>query len=92
MVPYFSSKEIRSLFIVAECICTWMILTLPVIVGGLVQTVKLVGRHIVEVQLHRHVVEAEKKDREGGQKRRREELLASVEEIFGDESVLPELI
>lgn len=59
-----------------------MILVSPVIVGGFVQTAKLVGRHIIETQLHRRVLEAEEKDRERGKKkRRREELLASVEEV-----------
>lgn len=63
------------------------------VVGGFIQTMKLVGRHIVEVQLHRRVLEAERKDKEDGQKqRRREELLASVEEIYGDEVVFSELV
>lgn len=94
MFPFLSSnKFLQSIFVFIECIATWLILVLPVVVGGFIQTMKLVGRHIVEVQLHRRVLEAERKDKEDGQKqRRREELLASVEEIYGDEVVFSELV
>jgi hypothetical protein len=93
MSPYFAAKKgVRKVFIIAECIATWLILTLPVIIGGFVQTAKIIGRHIVEIQLHRRLVEAEKLDREQNTHRRREEVLASVEEIYADEAILKELI
>ncbi|KAI6175891.1 hypothetical protein M3Y97_00739400 [Aphelenchoides bicaudatus] len=93
MVPYIAiKKEVRTAFVVCECLTIWLILTLPVIIGGLVQTVKMIGRQIIEIQLHRRMVEAEHKDRKQNKKRRHEEMLASVEEIFGDETIFKELI
>lgn len=92
MSPYIASKKgVRGAFIVAECLGTWLILTLPVVVGGFVQTAKIIGRHIVEVQLRRRLIEAERKDLEEHKHRRREELLASVEELYGDSVILKEL-
>jgi hypothetical protein len=76
--------------VIAETVSIWLIIVLPVITGGLVQTVKLVGRHIVEIQFHRQIQEAEKQIPEG-KKPQREELLASIEEIYGEESIFPEL-
>jgi hypothetical protein len=82
MVPYTSCKEVRSLFTVAECLCTWLILTSPVMVGGFVQTVKLIGRTIVEHKYKKQMLETERKDREDGNKiRNREEIFASLEEM-----------
>jgi len=95
LVPYTSGKEVQNLFAVAECVCTWLILTAPVVVGGFVQTVKLVGRTIIEHKYQKKLLEAERKEREDGTKKRtREEILASLEEMYdaNDELGITELI
>lgn len=60
----------------------------------MVQTAKMLGRFIVEKQLDRRVRETERRERETGtvSTRRKEERLASLEEIYSDEVVFPELL
>ena len=88
LVPYASNEKVKDMFIVVECVSLWLIFTLPVILGGFVQTIKLVGRHIVEKQLEGRLKEAQLKDHQDGNMREREALLSSVEEAYGDEAVV----
>jgi hypothetical protein len=61
--------------------------------GGFVQTAKMIGRWINEQRLQKRLRDAERREWESGApKRRQEEILASLEEIYNDEVGIPELI
>ncbi|KAI6214078.1 hypothetical protein M3Y94_00226200 [Aphelenchoides besseyi] len=87
MISFISTKpSVVDLFSIAQCASAWMLITSPPFIAGLIQSMKLCVRSILEIEIQQRVEEAEQQDKEeGGNRRSKEEIRATIEGEYGED-------
>lgn len=93
-MPYLSNKlVVRNLFVLGQCVSSWFLLTSPLLVGGLVHSMKQTVRAIAERRMKERIDEVEQQEKQTGGRRSKEQIEAEVvHEYAEDEDLSTELL
>ncbi|KAI6234623.1 hypothetical protein M3Y99_00781200 [Aphelenchoides fujianensis] len=79
LMPYLSNKLlVRDLFVLGQCASAWFLLTSPLMVGGLVHSMKQTVRAVVERRMKERIDEVEQEEKQKGGRRSKEQIEAEV--------------